>query len=100
MTTDLFDFRSPPPLAEDLSRRLEQWFAEAARKAGKTWGPILNGPVRWQYKGPQLVSFQDCAGRIPPEAVCYRVALGVDDTLSLVVLPRPIVLVLLGQALG
>ncbi len=100
MTPVPYDFRNPAPLTGDLGRRLDLWFAEAVRRAGKSWGKVLNSPPQWLLKSKEIVPYEDCLAYFGGESLCFRVALGLGDTVSLVALPRPLMLVLIGSALG
>jgi flagellar motor switch protein FliM len=100
MTPGPYDFRNPTPLPGDLSRRLDLWFGEAARRVPKSWPKVLNIGAELRPKGHELVAPDDCPAYIPEEAVCFRVALGPGGAASLLVMPRTLMLVLLGGALG
>ena len=100
MTPDPYDFRGPTPLPGELSRRLDRWFGEAARRVPKSWPKVVNIGAELRPKGHELVAPEDCPAYIPEEAICFRVAVGVGGAVSLLVLPRTLVLVLVGGALG
>src|SRR3954452_14973366 len=100
MTVSPYDFRTPTPLPVELTRQLDFWFADAARRAAKAWGKVLRSPPELRPKAHELVAPEDCPAYIPGEALAFRILLGPRGATSLVVLPRPLVLVLLGGALG
>jgi flagellar motor switch protein FliM len=100
MTSDVYDFRSPSPLPGELSRRLDHWVAEAVRRAPKIWASVLTVPATLRGNGHKLITAEDYPDYLPAEALAFPVVLGSPDKLSLLVLPRPLMLVLLDGALG
>ena len=100
MTSALYDFRHPTPLPGELLGQLDSWLAEVVRRAPKAWGKVLKSPPELQARGCKLVVAGDCAAHIPEGALAFRVALAPGGPLSLLVMPRPLMLLLLGGALG
>jgi flagellar motor switch protein FliM len=100
MTLAAYNFRSPAPLTADGTRRLEIWFAAAARGSARSWSKILCSPPELRPKGRELVRYGDCPAYIGDEALCFRVTRGADGPVSILSLPRTLMLVLLGSALG
>jgi flagellar motor switch protein FliM len=100
MTLDPYDFRSPAPLTNEVTRRLDAWFAEAARRSAKSWAKILTSSPELRPKAHEVVQYEECPAYLAGEALCFRVARGAGGPASMVSLPRTLMLVLLGSALG
>ncbi len=95
-----YDFRQPSPLADEPRQMLTAWLRAVCALAGRKWAKHLPFAVDLSLRGLEVLRGEDALGRLPDEAVGYRVVAGQGQVTGLVVVPRPVLLALVGGVLG
>lgn len=99
MTVTTHDFTRPTRLAQDWHQRLVAWCKQAAAQANKASVKNLTSPVEATIEKIDLYYASTVLTRVPDEMLAYRVKLG-DQVTSLLILPRLLMLNLVGILLG
>lgn len=94
MNLELYDFRKPSRLAGEVQQQLVSWLTAACSIATEKWAKYLDTPLKHLVQGVETVRASVALAQIEDNGVAYRVALGDDVVQTLVVLPRPLLLML------
>ena len=100
MTAVLHDFRKPLRLQATWQNRLSGWFRTALTLATKTWEKTLPGSPQATFKDLEAVFAKEALDKLPDGSVGYRVFVDGSRLPSLLVVPRSLLLKLVGVMLG
>ena len=100
MKLELYDFRKPGRLATVFEQRLNSWLRDACALAPEKWGEHLPYRVEVTLRGLEIVRPADALLRVSDTAVGYRVSLAEGAVLTMLTLPRQLVLALVSALLG
>jgi flagellar motor switch protein FliM len=104
MTAEPFDFRRPPP--GGLEGRVADWLTEACGVTARSWAQVLPFPAHLRFDKVEAVTATDALRRQADEAVGLRLTDGFSPAgdpptgAPLMALGRPLLLALVGGALG
>jgi len=100
MTIRAYNFAKPPRLVGDWNQRLTGWFSAALHLAAKGWPRDL--PFALEAHTLELDTFRcaDALARLPDGQAGYRIVIAGNRLPTLLVLPRPLLLALVGGLLG
>lgn len=100
MTVEAFNFRKPGRLGSDLEQRLGGWLRTGCVRAPDRLAKVMPYRPDMAFQGIEIVLPSDGLARLPDASVGYRVALGGDEMLTLLVFPRLLALAFVGAMLG
>ncbi len=100
MSEDVFDFRKPGRLPEDIAHLLSQWQQEIQSALQLRWA--LQLPFAFQIVAlpVSLLNRRDLSSRYDHEVVTYRLDVGDDSDATVIILPRRVTLGLVNGILG
>jgi flagellar motor switch protein FliM len=100
MNVQPHNFRRPSRLAPDLEARLQAWLKNACKLAPQLWSKHLPCNVELSLESVEAWRASDALSQIPETAIGFRLAINADQLKSLIILPRPFALALVGGAMG
>jgi flagellar motor switch protein FliM len=100
MSDEVYNFRKPGRLDNDLEQRLRAWLQDAAASTTGTATKSLSLSLQVRVQGIEVVRSPECLDRLPAENVAYHLDAAPGDLKTLLVLPRPLGLALVAAALG
>src|SRR5687768_11693303 len=100
MHPEPFDFRKPAPLPAAVGAPLADWLAKVCQTACKQWASLFSFAVEMEPAGLEVTAAARALEGVPESAPRFRAALSGTAEASLLVLPRPLLLALLGGLLG
>lgn len=98
MTTKPHDFRKPAPLPAALEANLTQWFRDTCRKGASLWSKECDFGLEMKFNGVEVIRAGSAFNHLADTILQIGVSPGADDV-SVLVIPRPLVLLLLGGML-
>jgi flagellar motor switch protein FliM len=99
MTVTAYDFRKPVRLPVEWQHLLAGWYQSAATLVNRAWAKQL-APLEVSLGAVETAYAQECLSALPTSVVGYRVLIAGGRLPSLLVLPRLLVLQLVGVLLG
>ena len=100
MSADVFDFRKPGRLPEDVAHLLSRWQQRMRSALQLRWARQLPFPFQIVALPASLLTSRDLSSRYDYEIVTYQVNVGDDNNATIVLLPRPVALGLVRGILG
>jgi len=95
-----FDFRNPGRLAGDLEQRLAAWLRGLCTRAPAKWSASIPFQLELELLRMESLTLGAALARLTDAVVGYRIALGEQEVPSLLVWPRPLLLLLFEGMLG
>jgi flagellar motor switch protein FliM len=95
-----YDFTRPGRLADDLEKRLGAWLRGACALAGRHWNKVLPSEVTVSLRRAEPLRTADALALLADTMVAYRAGLRGETPVTLLALPRPLVLALVAGLLG
>ena len=100
MSVEPYDFRKPARLASELEQRVAAWLRAGCALVPEKWAADLPVRVELCLEGMETARPADALGALPDAAVAYRIGVAAHEMTTLFVVPRPLVLALVGGMLG
>lgn len=100
MSVEPYNFRKPGRLASDLEQRLAAWLRDSCALGPDRWVKHMPFRLEMAPQGLEIVRPGEGLGRLPEAAVGYRMTLGEEGLLTLLVFARPLALALVAGMLG
>ena len=100
MSPDVFDFRKPGRLPEDVAQFLSVWQRQIRSALEVRWIRHLPFPFQLAALQPCLFSRHDLFARYQQDVVTYRLDVGDAGDATAIVLPRAVALALVSGMLG
>jgi flagellar motor switch protein FliM len=100
MTIRAYNFAKPPRLVGDWNQRLTGWFGAALHLAAKAWQREVPFALEAQLAELDTFRWADALARVTDGQLGYRLPIAGNRLPSLLVLPRPLLLALVGGLLG
>ncbi|MBY0228233.1 MAG: FliM/FliN family flagellar motor switch protein [Gemmataceae bacterium] len=99
MTLPRFDFRNPAPLPAALGAALQGWSKQACHRLERAWADMPFAP-RLESSSPEILWAASVADSLPENSLRFRAARAGSSDDSLLVVPRPLLVALVGGLLG
>ena len=100
MNVSPYDFTKPIRLPADWINRLSGWFATACTQANRSWAKQLPVPIEVSAGPLDTAYAQAGLAKLPSTVVAYRVLIAGGQLPTLLVLPRLLLLQIIGVMLG
>jgi flagellar motor switch protein FliM len=100
MNPEPHDFRKPAPLSAGVRNQLNDWLPKVCKTACRQLTAAQSSPVEMEPTGLEVVSASQLVEQFPEASVRFRAGIAGAADVSLLVLPRPVVLGLLAGLLG
>ncbi len=100
MTIAAYDFCKPGRLAGNRENRLSGWLRLACALATRTWARHLPFKAEWTFHAPDTKRGQEALSRLTETAVAHRLALAGGKVISLLAMPRRLVLAVTSGLVG
>lgn len=100
MTIRAHNFAKPPRLVGDWNQRLTGWFQAALHLAVKAWPREIPFAMEARVAELDTFRFTDALARLSDGQVGYRILIAGNRLPTLLVVPRPLLLALVGGLLG
>lgn len=100
MSEDVFDFRKPGRLPEDIAQLLSQWQQQMRSALQLRWARQLPFPFQIVALPVTSLNRRDLSSRYDHEVVTYRLDVGDDSDATVIILPRRVTLGLVNGILG
>jgi flagellar motor switch protein FliM len=100
MSAEIYDFRKPGRLANDLEQRMKAWLRGACRVIPDRWAKHMPFRVELSVRALEVLSCQAALARLPDALVGYRIVMGTESSETLLLMPRPLALALITALVG
>ncbi len=100
MTVTPYDFTKPIRLPADWLHRLTGWFQSASALANRNWAKQLPTPIEVAVAPLDIAYVQNALPKLPTSVIGYRVQIAGGQLPTLLVLPRVLLLQIIGLMLG
>jgi flagellar motor switch protein FliM len=100
MSVELYNFRKPGRLDSDVKQQLADWLRAGCELAPTKWAKHFALPMKMEFRGHETARPVDSLASLPEAAIGFRLTVNPGSMNTLVVLPRPLALALVGYALG
>ncbi len=100
MSVEPFNFRKPGRLGSDLEQRLGGWLRTGCVRTPDRLAKYMPYRPELEFRGLEIVRPGEGLARLPDSSIGYRIALGTEEMLTMLVFPRQLALALVAAMLG